>query len=84
MFMRFMYHLSNAGQYLIDDVADPNALSAFAASRYAHNAAMLSACHFLHHLFGNDSEFLSNARSLGLGLINQSPLIKSIFVKMAS
>ncbi|KAI9221012.1 hypothetical protein BC828DRAFT_382149 [Blastocladiella britannica] len=52
------------------DVGHPHALDAYPAERYAANAAMLTACDGLHHLFATENAAVAWTRSFGLNRFN--------------
>ncbi|KAJ3326757.1 putative ubiquinone biosynthesis monooxygenase, partial [Kappamyces sp. JEL0680] len=60
------------------------ALSEYTAERYLHNAGMLMACDGLSRLFTNNNSVLAGLRSFGLGALNKSAGLKSVFMKIAS
>ncbi|KAJ3303889.1 putative ubiquinone biosynthesis monooxygenase [Kappamyces sp. JEL0829] len=66
------------------DIGSSQALSEYTAERYLHNAGMLMACDGLSRLFTNNNSVLAGLRSFGLGALNKSAGLKSVFMKIAS
>ncbi|KAJ3362907.1 putative ubiquinone biosynthesis monooxygenase [Allomyces arbusculus] len=58
------------------DLGHAHVLETYARERYPVNAAMLTACDALHHLFGTDAAPVAWIRSFGLNRFNQLDLVK--------
>ncbi|KAI9183289.1 putative ubiquinone biosynthesis monooxygenase [Blastocladiella emersonii ATCC 22665] len=65
------------------DLGHPHVLEKYPADRYAANAAMLSACDGLHHLFGTDNARVAWTRSFGLNAFNGWDAVKRFAMRFA-
>ena len=66
------------------DIGAPPLLDAYQRSRRADNLAMIAATDGLNRLFANDSGTLRLLRDVGLGLVDRMPVLKTMFMDMAS
>ena len=65
------------------DIGTQDVLKEYQQKRYYDNQQMILATDFLVKLFSNDNDYLKILRRLGLGAVQEIPMIKNFMVKKA-